>query len=531
MDFRVEQHVDALQDAAVYPRGAGGPVTIVQTHVSVVALVGDRAYKLKKAVRLPFVDFSSLAQREVACRDELRLNRRLAPDVYLAVLPLRRTPAGLRLGSDDRTAPIVDWAVAMRRLPAERMLDRLLAERAVEPAAIRDLARRIATFHGRAAADADADVRALGAPERLIEQIGANFRDAERFGARGDDASLDRELLLAVRDRVEPALPQLAKLLRHRLAAGRVVEGHGDLHARNVCMTVPPTIYDCVEFRRDFRCGDVATDLAFLAMDLRLRGCHHLVAPLVDAYVAASGDPDLPAVLPELVRYRAMVRAKVDALGATDPAIPPAVRARLRGVARKHLRLCAWTLVEAGARVVILGSGLPASGKSTLLRTLRVATGWPVFESDAVRKELFGVAPQVRLPQPAYSPAASDRVYGELTARALAGPGPAIVDANYREAVRRRQACAAVRAAGAVPVVVRVELAEPVALERLRRRSAANTSVSDADERVYARLLAQDEPPEPSEGAAAIVRLDGAASRAHNLDRLAVGLLRATARC
>ncbi|MCC6782721.1 MAG: phosphotransferase, partial [Planctomycetes bacterium] len=342
MDFRVPDQLAALRDPATWPvapRDAAEPC-VLQTHVSVVVLCGDRAFKLKKALALPFVDQSSAAKRHAACLTELRLNRRLCPSVYLAVLPLRRTPVGLRLGAAaPHGGETVDHAVVMQRLPAARMLDVLLARDAVHAAEIAALARTVAAFHRAQARRADDAVRAAGAPARLLALARANFTETMPLAG----SVFDRELHAVLADRLEAALPALEERLARRAREGRIVDGHGDLHARNVCLTEPPVIYDALEFDAGMRCGDVATDLAFLAMDLRYRGRPELARAFVDEYVRVSGDHGVFEVLHELVRYRAMVRAKVDALGARDQAIESGERARLLEAARRHLRLLAWT--------------------------------------------------------------------------------------------------------------------------------------------------------------------------------------------
>jgi aminoglycoside phosphotransferase family enzyme/predicted kinase len=517
MSFQVEAQLEELARPEVF--GASTPVEIVQTHISVVCLVGDQAYKFKKAVRLPFVDFSTPELRERACRDELRLNRRLCPDVYLEVVPLRRTAVGLRAGAATPAGgSLVDHGVRMRRLPAERMLDVLLGEGTVTAGEIEDLARRVARFHASAAAEVDAEVRDAGAPDALLAQIRANFRDTA--GSPG----LDRDLHAALRHRVERALPGLRTAMQGRAAAGRIVEGHGDLHARNICMTSPPSIYDCIEFRRDFRCGDVATEVAFLAMDLRHRGHRALAEAFVEAYVAASGDRGLPLVLPELIRYRAMVRTKVGTLVAADASIPAADRERAAGTARRHLRLAAWTRVEDDGPLALVATGLPASGKSYVLERLAAEAGWPLFATDRIRKELAGVAAAERLPDGCYGQDFSDRTYAELIGRAARTEGAVILDGNFPDLARRAAAVAAVEAAGKRAVLLHFAVEDEVARARLGQRSRDPVAVSDADEAVYERLRARYEPPTGADRAR-IVAVDGGLERERALDLLATALL------
>lgn len=520
MGFRIEDNVRALEDAAVYPQlgGGDGTVRIIQTHISVVALVGSRVFKFKKAVELPFLDFSTLERRASACQDELRLNRRMAPDVYVDVAPLRRSAEGLRVG--DGEGEIVDWCVVMERLPEERMLDVLLENGDVEPDAIRRLARSIARFHREARQVADEDVRAAGSPGHLCEALRANFTELR---SEAIDA-VPGALLNAVEARSLAALPALRERLEQRARAGFVMEGHGDLHARNVCMTDPPTAFDCLEFRLELRAGDTATDLAFLVMDLVYRRRRDLAEEAIEAYTAESGDRGLPGVLPELMGYRAMVRAKVDAMGAGQGEIPAGERERLEAGARRHLRLAAWLRIESDGPLVLLASGLPATGKSTALLGAAREAGWGVVRTDIVRKELFGSGdPTAPLPDEAYSPRATARTYDEVLRRALRMGGVVLVDANYRQADQRAEALAAIRAAGRPAAVARFDCDEATIRARLRQR-AAGPSVSDADEAVFDRLKGSYEPPSPSEGAP-VVAVDAGDAPGQVLDALALGLL------
>jgi aminoglycoside phosphotransferase family enzyme/predicted kinase len=492
--------LDELRRPACYP-DAPERVEIVQTHISIVCLAGPRVYKLKKPVRLSFLDFSTRERRAHFCHEEVRLNRRLCPDVYRGVAELRRGREGLNFRGDG---PVVDHAVEMTRLPADRMLDRLLAEGRVRSDEIAALARRIAAFH--AAAERGAEVRAAGAPDGLAARMRANFADTRAMIGPVFDGGLHAALEEATERDVARLLPILAR----RAAAGRVVDGHGDLHARNVCLTDPPAVYDCIEFSAAFRCGDVAVENAFLTMDLRYRGHRELRAAYVDAYVAASGDDEQPELLPPLERYRAMVRAKVGALASAEPEVDSSDRVAAVASARRHARLAAALAIEEGGALWVAVAGPPASGKSALARAVAGVTGSPVLSSDRLRKEILGITPTVRAPAAAYAPAVSDRVYATLLRRA-AGAGPVVLlDANWPTRARRAALAAAARDAGARVVVAALDVSPAIARRRLAERAAEPHAVSDADLAVYERLAAAFERPAADEGMA-LARLDGAA--------------------
>jgi aminoglycoside phosphotransferase family enzyme/predicted kinase len=503
-----------LRRSDCYPH-APAHVEVVQTHISVVCLAGDRVYKLKKPVRLPFLDFSTAERRRHFCAEELRLNRRLCPDVYLDVVPLCRGTTGLNFRGDGAT---IDHAVLMKRLPAERMLDRLLAQDAVSPTEVERLAVFIAAFHARA--ERGAAVRRAGAPAGLITRLRANLADTEAQAGDVFDPALHRALAAVT----ERDITRLRPILERRAREDRIVDGHGDLHARNVCLTDPPAPYDCIEFSAAFRCGDVATETAFLTMDLRYRGHAALARTYVDAYVGASGDVELPTLLPPLERYRALVRAKVAAVAAGEAELEPADREAARSSAQRHARLAAALAAEERGRLWVAACGPPASGKSALLEALAAITGWPVMSSDRVRKELLGIPAATRAPASAYAPAVSGRVYDELFRRATASDGVMLLDANWPTHSRRTALRDAATAAGATAIVVHLDVAPAIAHRRLAARADDPRSVSDADAAVYERLAAAFEPPGSSESGG-LPRLDGSLPVHVLLDALLVHLL------
>jgi hypothetical protein len=483
--------IEELRRPECYPHEVRD-IEVIQTHISIVCLAGDRVFKLKKAVQLPFLDFSTPERRQYFCHEELRLNRRLCPWVYLDVVPLSRSERGLNFRGEGS---VVDHAVLMTRMPADRMLDRLLARDAVEPEAIDRLARCVVDFHRHA--ERGPRVRAAGAPERLAQQIRANFTDSQPYVRTILDPTLHARLAQLAASDLATLVPALAR----RAEGERIVDGHGDLHARNVCLTDPPAIYDCIEFSESFRCGDVATEIAFMAMDLRYRGHRELAARFVTTYAEVSGDAEVARLLPPLVRYRAIVRAKVAAMAASDPDISASDRTAAAESARRHLRLAAATAVEVGGPLWIAACGPPASGKSVLLEALAHETGWPLLQSDRIRKELAGVATTTRLPPDAYTGAATDRTYETLLARAAPAGLVVLLDATWPTRARRASLWHAAREAGAQVLLVHLDVSPAVARARLARRATDPTAVSDADTGIFERFAPRFEPPASDEGA------------------------------
>jgi aminoglycoside phosphotransferase family enzyme/predicted kinase len=502
----------ALRDPACYARhtAANGPITLLETHISLVALAGELVFKVKKPRHYAFLDFSTIERRRAVCNDEVRLNRRLCPQVYLGIAHLRREPSGSlafsAIGDAQRTDDL-EVAAVMRRLPQERMLDRLLHEHAVTRPEIESLARVIAKFH--ATADRGEETRRLGDPDRLEELAEANFRELAGMATPGP---LSKPLLDALHDAQRRGFARIRETMRSRAQRGFVVDGHGDLHARNVCMTDPPAPYDCLEFDAAFRCADTATDLAFLAMDLRHRGAPELSRALVDAYVAASGDCELPSLLPTLIAYRAIVRAKVTALAAADEGISSQDRLRATESSVRHLLLAAMASLEADGPIWIATCGPPGSGKSTLAATLANACGTAIVSTDLVRKRLFGAVSTERLPASCYTPESSERTYrrtfDDAAAATRNGAASVILDGNFPTREIRREAHDAALAAGARFLVLHVDVPATTGLARVTARLADPTRASDADPMVHDALRAKFVEPNADEGFA-IVRVDG----------------------
>lgn len=501
-----EELLDELRDPGCYG-AAVQAVQIVQTHLSVVCLTDELVFKLKKACTLPFVDFAPLENRRAACRDEVRLNRRLCPDVYLGTAALRRLDGSLRFApiGDDEHQDDLDVAVVMRRLPQERMLDVLLADSVVEAAQIGELAEDVARFHENA--ERGPEIDALGDPARLATFARNNF--TELAMVRG--AVSPPALLAATRHASETAFARILPTLRARLAAGRVVDGHGDLHARNICMTAPPTIYDCIEFEPAFRRCDVATEVAFLVMDLRYRGADELARAFVQSYVAASGDEQLPDLLPVLTSYRAMVRAKVSALQVHDHDIEREERRHARLSTRAHLQLAAGCLLEAGPARWIVLCGPPASGKSVVARHLARVCRWPHITTDIERKRMAGIPSHHRAAEEHYTPWFSQRTYEAVFEAARqaqrAGHPIVLLDGNFATRARRAEVSAAALASGASTTFVHVQVDVATATLRAARRCEQAQDPSDAGVDVTLQRHREFEMPFDDEGD--VLRFDG----------------------
>lgn len=471
--------VQALLDPAAYPHPAEN-IRLHETHISWVVLAGAFAYKLKKPVDLHFLDFSTVEKRRVACADEVRLNRRLCPDLYLGVVAVveRNGRYVVASGRARRGEP----AVRMRRMPAEGMLPRLLAEGAVDARLVRRIARRLARFHARAATGPGVDE--YGTPDAIRATWQENFDQTAPFVGHAVGPAVHERIARFV----ERFLAEQQPLLEQRVATGRIREGHGDLHAGNICVAGRRLwLFDCIEFSPRLRCTDVAAEVAFLAMDLDHHGRADLAATYVDTYVRESGDADLLRLLDFYRCERAYVRGKVLCLRVAEGDLPADETAADLAEAGAYFDL-AWAYAGGlGRPTLVVSMGLPASGKTTLAHALAGRLGLVHLSSDVVRKELAGLPPTARAggayQQGLYDPAMTRRTYAALRRRAarwLRAGRSVVLDATYgsppeRTALRR---LAARTGARLVLLVCRAD--EATTLERLRARDAQPATVSDA---------------------------------------------------
>jgi aminoglycoside phosphotransferase family enzyme/predicted kinase len=400
-----------LKSAAAFGSDGRDDVRTVTTHISLVLLIGARAIKLKRAVRLPYVDFSTPERRLAACEQELLLNRRTAPALYRAVRRVTREPDG-RLALDG-VGVLVDAVVEMARFDEDSLFDRMALAGELTPPLMTKLARGIAAFHAGAAIAPGSSGAA-----RMAAVLGINGRAL----AMTEIFPKDDVAHLTTVSRA--ALAAHAALLDARARSGKVRRCHGDLHLRNICLVEDePTLFDCLEFDEELATTDVLYDLAFLLMDLWHRGMEAHANLVFNRYLDEADEQDGLPVLPLFMAVRAVVRAHVTAAQVTAAQVADAgaEAAARREEARAYFALALRLLEPRPARLVAVG-GLSGSGKSTLAAVLAPgigpAPGARILASDRIRKRLFGVAAETRLPPEAYRPNVSEQVYGILTARA-----------------------------------------------------------------------------------------------------------------
>lgn len=447
-----------------------GTATAVETHISVVTFVGDRVYKLKKPVDLGFLDFSTRDAREAACHREVELNRRLAPDVYLGVADV----------SVD--GEVCDHLVVMRRMPDDRRLSTLVA--AGDPSAadvMEDLAGLLVEFHRTA--ERSAEIARAARTPMVRTNWEESFHQLEPFVAEVLDEPTCRRVQTLVRRYLDGRDP----LFDGRADAGRSCDGHGDLQAADIfCLDDGPRVLDCIEFADHYRHGDVIADVAFLVMDLERLGSRALAATFLDRYRQLAREECPESLVHHYIAYRAHVRAKVSCLRSAQMAGDDPDRLRVIAEATQLVDLALHHLEQADVRLVLVG-GLPGTGKSTLARHLGERFGWTVIRSDEVRKELAGLALDVdatsAYEEGLYAPEMTERVYGEMFARArtaLENGESIVLDASWVDAGSRQLARRLARDAVTEVVELQCQAPESITDARLVRRRRKGLDPSDA---------------------------------------------------
>lgn len=478
--------VEALLRPEAYPPPRPARVELVTTHISWVFLAGDEVWKVKRPVNYGFVDYSTPERRRHCCEEELRLNRRLAPDVYRGVVPIRDGPHGPTLVGEG---PVIDWAVRMRRLPAGASLEARLSRGALEAEPLWELAARLAAFYATAPSRPG-----LGSAANVAETVIRNLEDVRPLVG----GLVPAATYATVRDWQQDFLERERARLEARAASGRVREGHGDLRLEHVYLEAGRLlVIDGVEFNERLRTADVAADAGFLVMELEARDRPDLAGTFLGRFALETNDYDLYGVADFYLCYRAWVRGKVAALLAGDPATPPGKAARKAEEARALFALAeGYTRPRGGPAPVLAVGGLIGAGKTVLAGALSRALGLAVVEADRTRKWLAGIAPTERAPESAYTPAFSERTFDEMFRRAEAvlGSGRGVIlDATFRGRDLRRRGRDLARRHGRPFLFIEAVCPEPVLRQRLHRR-AEGPSVSDATEDLLARMQASFEP-------------------------------------
>jgi uncharacterized protein len=514
VDSRLPPLIQALHRPACYDHPVRD-IRLVETHISWVLLTGPYAYKLKKPVNLGFLDFSSLEKRRFFCEEELRLNRRLAPSLYLEVVSIAGSPDSPALHG---TGEAIEYAVKMVQFPEEARLDRMLARGELGPSHIDLLARELAEFHGRVAV-AGGD-KPFGDPDRVYEPVRQNFIQIRPRIEAGDQAPLQR-----LESWSDTSFAELRMTFEHRKRRGFIRECHGDAHLANmVWLEERAMLFDCLEFSANLRWIDVMSELAFLVMDLDDRGRPDLARRALNGYLEHTGDYAGLAVFRFYQVYRALVRAKVACIRLSQSGLSNAEKNRTHEEYRGYANL-AGRYTQPPPPALIITHGLSGCGKTWLSQHLLEALGAVRVRSDIERKRLHGLTPAERsgsgIDSGIYAADASRRTYArlaELATTILRAGHSVIVDAAFLKYSQRDQLHAVANELRVPFVILDIRTPEDILRQRLRLRARQQHEVSEAGLTVLDHQLTTREPPADAERRH-VLSADGAAPDLPSLER------------
>jgi aminoglycoside phosphotransferase family enzyme/predicted kinase len=487
-----ERQIQSLLQIAAYPDPADD-IRLIQTHVSWIFLAGEFAYKIKKPVNFGFLDFSTLDLRRFYCQEELRLNRRLCPAAYLAVVEVHDAGDGAAFHGNGA---VIDYAVKMLRLPEERMADRLLAEDRLSADDVKKIAATVAVFHQKALTGGEID--RFGSLETIRRNWDENFQQAEEFSG----ITITRQDLDIIQKWAEQFMATNGELFCRRVAGGFIRECDGDLHLENICLTGKVCIFDCIEFNSRFRYSDTAADIAFLTMDLEFHGRRDLARIFLEEYLVASGDPGVCELIDFYAVYRAFVRGKVESFRLKDSGIPLAGKEAAKEKAARYFRLArGYVLRGRLTPSLVVISGLSGSGKTSIAAALARELGLELLSSDRIRKELAGIPLRQHCHDQygsgLYSKTASEATYLALLHRAdqaLAAGNGVIIDATCQKRAVREELRELATRHGVQQYLFVAHAPEEVIRMRLTERERQGTDISDGRWEIYLRQREEFEP-------------------------------------
>jgi uncharacterized protein len=479
MTAQLPEVAQALLDPKFYPDKTTR-VEMMQTQMSFIFLTGKYVYKVKKPVNLGYLDYTTLEQRHYFCDQEVKLNRRLCPEAYLGVIPIMRESSEIRCGGEGE---VIDYAVKMLYLPQDRMMNILLDRNRVTLEMVEQVAQKMVDFHSKAATDPT--ISNYGKIEAVRVNTEENFSQTEKYTG----IAISANQFQRIKDYTNGILQEKISVFTQRAGSGKIKDCHGDLHAAHICFSDSLCIYDCIEFNDRFRYCDVASEIAFLAMDLDHYGRADLSRGFSEAYIRISGDTQISELLKFYKGYRAYVRGKVACFKLDDPYVSEMEREQARENARSYFELA-----EAYARsrpLLFITVGLVGSGKSTLSYALAKRLGLTVISSDVVRKQLANIPPTEHhfegMESGIYSADFSRQTYDKLfsEARNILNQGDSVIlDASFIKADERLKARKLAEETGADFRVLECTLDETNTRQRLSQR-LNNSSVSDGRWEIY----------------------------------------------
>lgn len=482
--------ITSLMHLEAYPEPHPEEVTLRQTHISYLLFTPEFVYKIKKPVDFGFLDFTTLEKREHFCKEEVRLNKRLAPEIYLGVVPITKEGDGYRMEGKGEPK---EYAVKMKRLPETLMLDQMLKDDRVDPELIERAAEKIKAFHKEA--KSSKDISKFGRIETIRRNAQENFAQTLPFIGR----TITEETYDVIKDYTEEFLSSHTELFEERVREGYIKDCHGDIHSDHVSASDGISIFDCIEFNERFRYSDTIADMAFLSMDLEFRSRGDLARVFEKSYFSFYTDErgaDEHGRYKDLLDfykcYRAFVRGKVEGLRLIEPEETEKDKEEALARARLYFRLARGYATGGFRPVMVVVSGLSGTGKSTVALALKDITGMAILSTDLVRKELAEVPAteehRAGYAQGIYSKEMTTKTYKSLIERAerlLTTGRSVIVDGTFSKKKFLKEAAEAAGRAGAEFCVVECLSDEETIRKRLGKRALDKEAVSDATYEIY----------------------------------------------
>ncbi len=512
----------SLLDPKTYPHETN-EIKLIQTHLSWVFLAGEFVYKIKKPVDFGFLDFTTLDKRHFFCKEEIRLNKRLCPDIYLGVVPItKRSKNEFSIGENGE---VVEWAVRMKRMPEEGIMSCLINRDEITKKDIDAISNILVPFYNKAKAREDKVF--LGGIDVVRENCEENFAQTKDFIGNLVKERDYEFIVKYTRDFLE----KNKTLFKKRQEERYIVEGHGDLYSANICIDRKKEkiyIFDCIEFNERFRYGDVAVDIGFLAMDLDFLGLCDLSSIFIKDFQEKTGDNDLLRLMDFYKCYRAYVRAKIGCFTWASPEIDEKTKNESFNNAKRYFRLA---LRYAGgiSKVprLICFMGLSGTGKSTLSREFSKIEGISYYNSDYVRKEyVCGIGAETKRLEPygkgIYSKEYTERTYRalfRLAGRHLIVGEDVVLDATFLTREKRARLKEVARASGARLILTNCICPDDTAISRMEKRLESGKDVSDGRKEIYLSQKRGFEPP-TNEEADVLINLDTSSSLSESIKRL-----------
>lgn len=473
--------VQQLKNPALYS-DSPHRVQLVQTHISYVFITRNHVYKMKKPVNFGFLDYSTLKKRKYYCQEEIKLNRRLCPDIYLGMVEVREKAGKVNLGDSGKT---LDYLVKMKRLPEAKMMDKLMLKNKTTKEVIDKIAQKVASFHCQAATGGK--ISQGGSLKAIKENVDENFVQTLSFVGQ----TISQPKFDAIKSYSYQFLKENKKLLEDRVKEQKIRDCHGDLYSKNICLSEDIYIYDCIEFNTRFRYADVASEVAFLAMDLDFYNRGDLSNFFVNSYIKYSSDFELGALLNFYKCYRAYVRGKVHSFVLEAEEASKEEKKLNAQLAKRYFNL-AYSYVAKRKPTLIVMSGPTGIGKTYLAEKIAEETQALVISSDVVRKHLAGIELTQRV-RGGFEEGIYTKQFSKLTyqtmykeaAKLLLSGISVILDATFLKKQSRRQAHAVAGKARTSFLVVECHASEQAVRKRLLKRAEDRQAVSDGRWPVY----------------------------------------------